>query len=179
MFCLDGSRHEGLTGGIKMEIYFMQHGACLSKDIDPEQPLSPEGEKVIRNVARAIKKMGIRFDVILASPKKRSRQTAAFVATETGFSEKDIVETVLIKPMAPAEETIQFLKQYEDKKRVLIVGHLPSLSKVASFLLTEDSEISIHFEMGGLGRIDVEMLPTHKGEFRWYIIPDHLKLIAA
>ena len=151
---------KSLTGGIKMEIYFMQHGACLSKDVDPEQPLSPEGEKVIKYVARAIKRMGIRFDVILVSPKKRSRQTATFVAAETGFSEEDITETVLIKPMAPPEETIQFLKKYEDKVRVLIVGHLPSLSRVASFLLTEGSEVSMHFDMGGLGRIEVEMLHT-------------------
>ncbi len=161
-----------------MEIYLMQHGPCLSKDENPEQPLSPEGESLIRDVAKAIGKMDLSFDVIVASTKKRSYQTAVFVAEATGYATDKIVETALVKPMAPPVETVSFLKQFEANGRILIAGHLPSLSELASFLLLTDGKLPLRFEMGGLGRIDVPKLPTHQGKLRWYIVPEHLRLIA-
>ncbi|MFP3869371.1 MAG: SixA phosphatase family protein [Syntrophobacteria bacterium] len=161
-----------------MEIYLMQHGPNLSKDEDPEESLSPEGEAQISTAAQAVKRMGLRFDVIIASPKKRSRQTAAIVARAVGYSEGEIVETDKVKAMTPAEETIGYLKLHEGKSAVFIAGHLPSLAEVASFLLTDGSRSSIHFVRGGLGRIDVKELPTHSGELRWYLTPGQLELIA-
>ncbi len=161
-----------------MEIYFMQHGPCLSKGQDPEQPLSPEGEELIKKVAIAVAKMKLNFDVIIASTKKRSLQTATIVANTIGYPSEKIIETALLKPMAPTEETINFLKQYERENSILLVGHLPSLAELASFLLLDGAKLSLQFEMGGIGRIDVTSLPTHEGELRWYIVPEQLRLIA-
>ncbi|MGD9339110.1 MAG: histidine phosphatase family protein [Syntrophobacterales bacterium] len=76
-----------------MEIYLMQHGPNLSKDEDPEESLSPEGEAQVSKAAQAIKRMGLGFEVIIASPKKRSKQTAAIVAEAVGFPVEDILET--------------------------------------------------------------------------------------
>ena len=56
-----------------MEISLMQHGPNLSKDEDPEEPLSREGEAQISVAAGAAKKIGLQFDVVIASTKKRSR----------------------------------------------------------------------------------------------------------
>ena len=161
-----------------MEIYLMQHGPNLSKDEDPEESLSPEGEVQISKAAQAIKKMGLEFDVIIASPKKRSQQTAALVARTIGFPVDSIVETEKVKAMTPAEETIRYLEEFQGKQSVLIAGHLPSLAEVASFLLTSGSKATIQFERGGIGRIDVESLPTSEGKLSWYLTPDQLQLIA-
>jgi phosphohistidine phosphatase len=162
-----------------MEIYLMQHGPALPKDQDPEEGLSPEGEARIHTSGRALKKMGVAFDAMLSSPKKRSKQTAAIVAREVGFPLEKIVETKKVKAMTPPEETVQALSQLSGAERVLIAGHLPSVAEVASFLLTEDAKAAVHFEMGGCCRIDVEELPTHSGRLRWYLIPDQLRLIAS
>ena len=161
-----------------MEIYLMQHGPNLSKDEDPEESLSPEGEVQVSKAAQAINRMGLTFDVILASPKKRSKQTAAIVAEAVEFPVDSIVETEKVKAMTPAEDTISFLKQFEGKKSLLIAGHLPSLAEVASALLTSGSKAKIQFERGGIGRIDVDALPTHEGRLRWYLTPIHLELMA-
>jgi phosphohistidine phosphatase len=161
-----------------MELYLMQHGPNLSKDEDPEESLSPEGKAQISSAAQAIKRLDLRFDVIIASPKMRSRQTAAMVAEAVGYPADEIVETTLVKAMTPAEETITYLEQYQDRRAVLVVGHLPSLAEVASSLLTEGSKATIHFIRGGIGRIDVEQLPTHKAELRWYLTPGQLEMIA-
>jgi phosphohistidine phosphatase len=157
----------------------MQHGPALPKDQDPDEGLNPEGEARIHASGQALKRMGIAFDTILSSPKKRSKQTAAIVAEEVGFPFERIVETKRVKAMTPPEETLQTLSELSGAERVLIAGHLPSVAEVASFLLTEGSKAAVQFEMGGCCRIDVEELPTHSGRLRWYLTPDQLKLIAS
>ncbi|MBW2075034.1 MAG: histidine phosphatase family protein [Deltaproteobacteria bacterium] len=129
----------------------------MSKDQDPEEGLGPEGKDRIHASGQALKKMGVTFDVILSSPKKRSKQTAAIVAEEVGFPLEKIVETPKVKAMTPPE----------------------SVAEVASFLLTEGSKAAVQFEMGGCCRIDVDALPTHSGRLRWYLTPAQLKLIAS
>jgi phosphohistidine phosphatase len=167
-----------MKGGERMEIYLMQHGLSLPKEQDPDEGLSPEGEERIHTSGRALKKMGIDFDAILASTKKRSKQTAAIIAEEVGFSPEKIIETERVKAMSPPEETVKALAEMSGYTRVLIAGHLPSLAEVASFLLTEGSKATVVFERGGCCRIDVEELPTHSGRLRWYVTPEHLQLIA-
>ena len=162
-----------------MEIYLMQHGPAMPKEQDPEEGLSPEGEGRINASGQALKRMGVTFDAILSSPKKRSKQTAAIVAHAVGFPEERIVETKKVKAMAPPEETVQALSELAGVERVLIAGHLPSVAEVASLLLTEGSKAAVQFEMGGCCRIDVEQLPTHEGRLRWYLTPDQLKRIAS
>ena len=161
-----------------MEIYLMQHGPNLSKEEDPEEPLSPDGKKQVLKAAKAIKKMGLHFDVIIASPKKRSQETAQIVAEAVGFPSERIVETAKVKAMTPAEETIAYLAQYNDQESVFIAGHLPSLAEISSALLTSGSKVTIQFERGGLGRMDVDRLPTHEGKLRWYLTPAQLELMA-
>jgi phosphohistidine phosphatase len=161
-----------------MEIYLMQHGPYLPKEQDLDEGLSPEGDARIHASGKALKKMGITLDVILASPKKRSAQTAAIVAEEVGFPPEKIMESEKVKAMTPPEETVTVLREYGANKKVLIAGHLPSLAEVASTLLTEGSHATIAFERGGCCRIDVQDLPTHSGHLRWYLTPEQLKLIA-
>ena len=162
-----------------MEIYLMQHGSALPKEQDPDEGLSPGGEARIHASGKALKKMGISFDVILSSPKKRSKQTASIVAKEVEFPPEKIMETEKVKAMTPPEETIKALAEYAGNQRILIAGHLPSVAEVASFLLTEGSKATIEFERGGCCRIDVEDLPTHSGHLRWYLTPEQLKLITS
>ena len=161
-----------------MELYLMQHGPQLPKEEDPEESLSPGGEALVSTSAQAVRKMGLSFDLIVTSPKKRAKQTAALVAEAIGFPLSDIVETDQVKAMTPAEDTVRYLEQFQDRKSVLIAGHLPSLAEISSYLLTSGSKATIHFERGGLGRIDVMTLPTHDGELRWYLTPEQLALIA-
>jgi phosphohistidine phosphatase len=162
-----------------MEIYLMQHGLAVPEQEDPERPLSPAGKMQIEKSAAAIRMMGLQFDLVVASTKKRSRQTAEIVADAIGYPLEKIVETEAVKPTAPPEAGIDFIGQFKQIKSVFIAGHLPSLALIASALLTAASEISIRFENGGLCRIDVENLPARNGVLCWYMTPDQLALISA
>jgi len=160
-----------------MEVYLMQHGKALSEEVDPERSLSPEGENQISASGQALQKMGIGFDLIVTSPKKRARQTAEIVARTVNYPVNDIETTETLQPTVPAQQAITFLTTHEDKRRVLLAGHLPSLGEIASRLLSEASSVSIRFEMGGVCRIDMDRLQVGAGQLRWYVTPDQLRLI--
>jgi phosphohistidine phosphatase len=161
-----------------MEIYLMQHGDAYSEDQDPERSLTPNGEEQIRSSGKALKKLGVDVDLIVSSPKKRARQTAEIVAGELGYSEERIEVTETLEPLAPSDDLIAYLRRFGDRRKMLLAGHLPSLGKIASGLVSEKGDVSVHFEMGGVCRIDVEALPTHAGDLRWVLPPAHLRLLA-
>ena len=160
-----------------MEIYLIQHGKAYAEDQDPERSLTPVGEGQVRSSGKALKKLGVDVDLIVSSPKKRARQTAEIMAGELGYPKEEIEVTKSLEPLAPCEDAIAYLKQFMDRGRVLLAGHLPSLGDIASNVMSEGPPISIHFEMGGVCRIDVEALPTHKGDLRWILTPTQLRLL--
>ena len=47
---------------------------------DALRPLTHDGEKQLAGVARAMKKMGLEFDLILSSPYERAKKTAEIIA---------------------------------------------------------------------------------------------------
>ena len=161
-----------------MEIYLMQHGEAYPQDRDPERSLTPRGEDQIHTSGKALGKLGVSVDLIVSSPKKRARQTAEIVAGELGYSKEAIEVTETLEPLAPSEDSIGYLRRFDDRKKVLLTGHLPSLAEIASNLISEGRHISIHFEMGGICRIDVEEFPTHGGNLCWILTPRHLRLLA-
>jgi phosphohistidine phosphatase len=161
-----------------MEIYLMQHGEAYQKDQDPERSLTPGGEEQIRASGKALRELGVDVSLIVSSPKKRARQTAEIAAEELRYPKKEIAVAEVLEPLVPAEDAIAYLRRFNAEKEVLLAGHLPSLAEIASSLLSEGARISIHFQMGGVCRIDVEQLPTHAGDLRWILTPDQLRLLA-
>jgi len=161
-----------------MEIYLMQHGESYSKDKDPERSLTPQGEEQIHLSAKALKKMDVRFDLIISSPKKRARQTAEIIAMVLGYPHNEIKVTETLEPIVPAKDALSYLTSYSLKNRIFLAGHLPSLGEIASALVSDKSHVSVHFEMGGIVRIDVEELQAHSGDVRWLLTPDQLKVIS-
>jgi len=156
----------------------MQHGEAYAEDRDPERSLTPEGEDQIHSSGRALKKLGVDVDLIVSSPKKRARQTAEIVAGELGYSKEAIEVTETLEPLAPSDDAVAYLRRFGDRRKVLLAGHLPSLAEIASNLMSGGAHVSIHFEMGGLCRIDVEEFSTHTGDLRWMLTPIHLRLLA-
>ena len=161
-----------------MEIYLMQHGQALAEEVDPERSLSAEGENQIAVTAKALQRMGIGFDLIVSSPKKRARQAAEMVAKRLGYPVDTIRMTETLQPKAPPEEAVAFIRTQKDKARLLLAGHLPSLGEIASGLLSRGVKVPIHFQMGGVCRIDVDLSRGELGELRWCLTPDQLRFIA-
>lgn len=160
-----------------MLIHLMQHGACLPKELDPHQPLSPVGREQISKSAQAAQILGLRFELIASSRKTRAMQTAEIVAQKTGYPVPRIEISDTVKAMAPPKETIGFIREYQGLDSILIIGHLPNLGVVASTLLTGGTKVDIHIENGGLMQIDYN-LAEERASLNWYISPAQLAIIA-
>ena len=68
-----------------MNLYLLRHGIAVEPgtpgcEKDSERPLTPKGKRQLRQIAAAMKKMDLRFDLILSSPFLRARQTAEIIA---------------------------------------------------------------------------------------------------
>ncbi len=161
-----------------MELYLMQHGAALSEDEDPLRPLSAEGIVQIKASAAAMKKMGIAPELIVCSPKKRSKQTAALLSEILNYPYSDIVESEVLLPKSEPQQVLELLEGYLARRSVLLVGHLPSLGRIASALLGDGSMIPVRFENGGICRLDLATVAPGKGELHCCITAGQMRLIA-
>jgi phosphohistidine phosphatase len=154
-----------------MELYLMQHGVALSKEADPERPLSPSGADQVAASAAAMATLGISLDLIASSPKLRARQTATIMAKALGHPVSDVVESDHLLATKPVEQALSFLKMHERAERVFFAGHLPQLGRIASTLTGGGANGHIGFVNAGLARIDIPSLPTTEGTLRWLLPP--------
>jgi phosphohistidine phosphatase len=161
-----------------MELYLMQHGAALTKDVDPDRPLSPVGREQIIKSAQAMRKLGIRLDAVVCSPKTRAAQTADIVCELTGFPEDRIIVSDKVKAMAEPVQSASLIREHPEESVVFVAGHLPNLERLAGYLLSPQDPPSIRFENGGLTRIDFPQDEENGPRLRWHLSPLHLQIIA-
>jgi phosphohistidine phosphatase len=159
-----------------MRIHLMQHGQFLSEALDPHQPLNPVGRELTEKSARAARSLGLRFELVVASPKLRSRQTAEIMAKTTGYPVSRITETEAVKAMASPRDAIAFISEYEGLDSILVVGHQPSIGTLAAHLLGSDG-LALTIENSGLLQIGIKNIGD-KGTLNWHLSPTQLALIA-
>ncbi|MDD4952215.1 MAG: histidine phosphatase family protein [Desulfovibrionaceae bacterium] len=162
-----------------MRLYLMQHGVCLPKEADPEQALSPVGREVVEKNARALRRMGLWFDAVVSSPKKRAVQTAAIVAETTGFPVQAIVQTDMLRATMQAENSLEFLKGLKAKQSVFAAGHLPSLGNVASLLLCKSGRVSLDIKNGGITCLETPTLAPGSATLMFMLTPAQLMYFSA
>lgn len=129
-------------------LYLVQHGEAAAEEQDPARPLTERGRREVEGVARAAARLGLGVTAIRHSGKLRARQTAEILAAHLrppGGAE----ETSGLKPKD--DPTIAARAADEAAGPLLLVGHLPHLSRLASLLLVGDTEREVvAFRMGGL-----------------------------
>jgi len=161
-----------------MLLCLMQHGVCLPEEVNPEQPLSPVGREQIEKSAAAVRRLGLKFDAVLSSTRKRAFQTAELVAQAVGFPASRIVQSDALKANVPAERCLEFLLGFEKKSSLFVAGHLPSLHNLACLLLASGPGLTLRFENGGLACLDVHSLRTRTAALAFLLTPRQLALIA-
>jgi phosphohistidine phosphatase len=156
-----------------IELYLIRHGLAEERGEawpdDTKRPLTEEGMTKLRKSARALERLGISFDVIIASPLVRTRQTAELIAA--GFEPKPhIVAAESLAPGGSSAAVIADLEKHARRERVALVGHEPGIGELAARLI--GSRHAVPFKKGGVCRIDVASLPpSGPGELRWLLTP--------
>ena len=154
-----------------MAVYLMQHGKPLSKEDDPERPLSPQGIKEVENLAKFLHGLGITFQEIYHSGKRRARETAEIM----GFRLTPGTEPKEKKGLSPLDDVGEIADQINKKEGgLLIAGHLPHLSKLTSLLVTGNETIPVvSFQQGGL--VCLERTEDGGWAVAWMLVPEILK----
>ncbi len=128
-----------------MKLYLVQHGKAKTKEESPDRPLTDEGKDASEKTACfAASQARVSVNAVLHSGKTRTRDTAEIMAAYL-CPVKGIIEE---KDLLPNDDPQEWaLRLSEEKENIMLVGHLPHLSKLASFLLTKnDGEFSIGFK---------------------------------
>jgi len=152
-----------------MKVYLVQHGEALSKEVDPERPLSDKGKEDAGKVAVFLKNAGAKVDEIWHSAKKRAKETAGIFQRELD-PPGGAIEKEGLAPNDHVRDVFDSVKELDND--VMIVGHLPFLEKIVTYaLLGAEFPVIAKFNMGGVVALE-------KGEDGWHlaleIIPDLL-----
>jgi len=154
-----------------MNVYLVQHAQAKTEQEDPERPLSEKGWSDIKKVADFIAQKGdITVKDIFHSGKTRAKQTAEVLAEQLSSS-IEIGETDGLKPLdEPSIWAERLANRTED---IILVGHLPHLSKLAALLLCQDADKEVvEFQMGSIVCLGTEK--SGSWSIRWMVTPNIL-----
>jgi phosphohistidine phosphatase len=177
-----------------LDVFLLRHGEAGRKitagGSDFRRPLTAAGEKEISEIARSIKKIGIKFDAILTSPLKRTQQTADIVAKELKAQKKTRQSKELL-PEGNRSDFYRIVGSFKTNASILVVGHSPYLNKMINEIVIDGKPGDIDLKKGGLARITITTVTTStttttttttnnttpklEGELRWLITPRLMK----
>ena len=130
-----------------MALYLVQHGKSLPKDVDPDQGLSDDGIAESKRIADVARGYQVNVSLIRQSGKKRARQTAEILA-EALKPAGGVAEVTGLKPL---DDVVASAAAIDAAADTMLVGHLPFMERMASFLVTGSAEKPIFkFQNSGI-----------------------------
>jgi phosphohistidine phosphatase len=158
-----------------MQLYLVQHGESKTENEDSQRSLTDKGRHTVEQAAHLLCALGLALTRIEHSDKLRARQTAEILAARLHPHEG----TNQVAGMAPNDDIEPMRKRLQtEPKDMMLVGHLPYLSRLATTLLgVERDRVVVEFRMGGLVRLD----RNEGGEWavRWVLTPELLPALTA
>jgi phosphohistidine phosphatase len=150
-----------------MAFYIVQHGQSLTKDLDPEKGLSNHGIETVEKIARVAQDYGVKVAQIQHSGKKRARQTAELLAAILEPAD-GLQEVAGIKPM---DDVAAFASRVDYSTNTMVVGHLPFLERLTSFLVIgQQSPIVFKLQNGGILCLD-QIENSDSPAIKWALMP--------
>jgi phosphohistidine phosphatase len=96
---------------------------------DFERPLNERGRRAAPLVGKYMREQGLRPDVVLCSPAKRTRETIALVLKAAGIETELRYDERIYE--ASAMRLIEIVSQIEDEKTdAMLVGHNPGMENL-------------------------------------------------
>ena len=164
-----------------MDLYLMRHGSALDVgthgiQTDAARPLSADGRRKTREVARGLAALDTRLAAIASSPLVRAVETARIVQ-EVLCPEVEPALCAHLRPGGSAADLIGWLSDYVDRP-ILLVGHLPDLSDIASALLSGHPGLAIEFHKAGVACFTCDGPPCPgRAQLQWLLEPGHLRAL--
>lgn len=165
-----------------MDIYLIRHGAAV--DLDNEiveegfRYLNPEGRIKTTEVARRLKELKTKFDVIFCSPLVRAVQTAEIFASV--LHHRGEIRTVI--ELIGGHSPVKFrhlIHRNTRFKSMAFIGHVPDVYHFAINLLKNNNdkfvEPKVHFHNCSVFKIDYD-LNSERGELVYFLDSNKMEL---
>jgi len=131
--------------------------APVARDFD--RPLNARGRKAARAMGREMRRLGLGFDLVLASPAVRVTETLTEVAQGYGAAVDTRFDESIY--LAPVDVLLALVRGADDKgTRLLLVGHNPGMEQLALLLAGAGplrDEIAAKYPTGALAEIGFEV----------------------
>ena len=136
-----------------MAVYLVQHGLSLPKEKDPEKGLSEKGIEDTTKIAEVAGFYNISVSNIFHSGKKRAVQTAEIF--KDNLKLPDAAQQ--ITGINPLDDVPRFAERINSGSNDMIVGHLPFMQHLVSYLTTGDIGTRVYrFQNSGIVCMECE-----------------------
>jgi phosphohistidine phosphatase len=147
-----------------MALYLVQHGISAPKGVDPEKGLTRQGREETDRIAQVAINYQINVSKVIHSGKNRAAQTA--VIFHTALAVKAPIE--IISGINPLDDVRRFARSIKPDENALVVGHLPFMQRLVSYLTTGSEEIRVYqFQNSGIVCLDASQGPDSAVD--WFI----------
>ena len=165
-----------------MDLYLVRHADAAARDAaawpdDAERPLTAKGERRFRRAARGLGAAAPSVGLVLCSPLRRARQTAAILVKHAGWPAPE-----LCAPLAEdrvGDPLLELLRAHGAVASIALVGHEPGLGELARTLLGGRQRTAIlAFKPGGVAHLRVETaLQPGTASLLWHLTPKLLRAL--
>ncbi len=144
-----------------MPLYLVRHGEAQPETINPDRPLTKDGRATVERMALLASASAPPVTQILHSGKTRARETAEIMARylkpSSGVKE--------IGGINPNDDVIPRTRNLDPAAHIMLVGHLPFLERMVSYLVVGEADRAIiRFQTGGIVCLDRD-----EGAQSWHI----------
>lgn len=153
-----------------MKLYLVQHGDAVSKEVDPDRPLSEKGVRDVQNMAGFLTRANVRAPKMMHSGKTRAEQTASILARAV----MPAVEVEQLSGIAPMDDVIAFAHTLDSwQQDTFVVGHLPFMPSLVAYLLDGDPEKALlSYHPGSV--VCLQRAESGSWQLNWMLRPELL-----
>lgn len=134
-------------------VTLIRHAIADEGPDDAARPLSKEGRRRFLKSVETLARLGVRFEKVLHSPKRRALETAELLRPVCAGA----FEVTPLLTREPTRDLLPLLDVHE----LAVVGHQPHLSALLAWLVIGDAKRGACFELkkGAVARLEGEAVP--------------------
>ncbi|MBI2194869.1 MAG: phosphohistidine phosphatase SixA [Planctomycetes bacterium] len=161
-----------------MDLYLLRHAIAVDRDhpsvtSDFDRALTREGRKKMEKIAAGMQRLGVSVEHVVTSPAARARETAEIAARALGSPPLVELDTLYRGDSHAIRRAILELPR---SRSLLVVGHEPTLSELASLWICGDPGLGIDLKKAGLILLDVtSRREEERAMLRWLMPPKALE----
>lgn len=161
----------------------VRHAVAESREVfaesgadDALRPLTADGRRRMKRVARGLNMLVPKLDLLAASPLVRARQTADILASR--YRGITVVTTESLEPKARPPAFAAWLRK-QPGETIAVVGHEPHLGMLITWLMTGLAGSRVRLRKGGACLLEVSGQPRAGAAIMdWTLTPSQLRGIS-